>query len=149
MRKIAIILLLLGAFYSCKQDSSTSLNVKTILRGVKINTISYQYSNCEESVCISNSDTISLRNKAEYNTQGMLTIFTIFKSEGALQYSRDDVLNDTALLCNTHIELENKWRFICDTVITNEKDTLIVKAVAENAVKSRINNQVIIFEFNE
>lgn len=144
-RKLFVSIVVTFLMFGCNVQKKGDLKIKNILIGIEINGAN-QYVYDSESTYIINSDSISLRKKAEYDNKGELKLITLFKSEGALTYSRLDILNDTALLNYTGISIKNNWRHINDSLITNCNDTLAVKKQGEKFFVNKNNNILTILE---
>lgn len=143
--KLLVSIVLSFLIFGCNVQQKGDLKIKNILIGIEIN-IANKYVYDSESIYVINSDSISLRKKAEYDNKGELKLLTLFKSEGALTYSRLDILYDTALLNHTGISIKNNWRFINDTLITNCNDSLAVEEQGEKIFVNKNNNRLTIFE---
>jgi hypothetical protein len=133
--------------FSCDHSKENSLKIKAIFEGVYIdNYCLYTYSNDFYSV---NNDTFSLRTKIEYDTSGCLLSFVLYKPEGQLEYTKDDILKDSSLLQLTKGTYMQNWKNINNTLF-NGLDTLKVNSYTnENGNKvmiNRKNDDVIIFE---
>lgn len=144
-QKLYVSIVVTFLVFGCNAQKKGDLKIKNILIGIEINGTN-QYIYDSEPTYVINSDSISLRKKAEYDNKGELEFLTLYKSEGVLTYSRLDILNDTALLDYTGISINNNWKFINDSLITNCIDTIAVKEQGEKIFVNKNNNRLTIFE---
>ncbi|MDR2651937.1 MAG: hypothetical protein LBC68_06435 [Prevotellaceae bacterium] len=131
---------------SCNSDEKNP--IKSILTGTYVEHYSsYEYS---DDFYIVNNDTISLRSKIKYDKSGNLLNLILYKPEGALNYTNDNVLNDMSLLqfaCGNYIQT---WNIVNDTLLINDIKSLKVqthyKQNGEKIMISMNDNQITIFE---
>lgn len=131
-------------FLNCTGHKSVGLNIKNILTGHKVIGVGYVYD--DEPLYVIGSDSISLRVKVEYDSVGNLKSLTSFKPEGALTYSKSDLLNEPALLDYMGVNLANNWKLINDSLITDGRDAVAVKAFGEKRYMTKDTDRIIIYE---
>jgi hypothetical protein len=147
-KQFLIFIIIAFLTFSCIHKKEKPFKIKAILEGVYIEDYClYAYSDDFYSL---NNDTFSLRSKIEYDMSNCLSFFVLYKPEGALEYTKDDVLNDPSLLYFTNGTYIQNWKNINDTLLFNGLDTLKVKSyINETGNKFMINwkdDDVIIFE---
>jgi len=86
--------LVMMCFANC--GAQTELKIVEMFTGIEIVDKNYVYSN--ESVFNLNNVQYSLRSKAIYNLNGEIEQLIIFKPEGALEYTKSQLLEDKSLM---------------------------------------------------
>ena len=89
---------------SCKRIDKQK-TIISILKGIEVDS-NYVYS--DESILVINNKKYSLRAISEYEN-GKLNKITVFKSEGILEYNKQDVINDIAIAEYYGFPLEQNW----------------------------------------
>ncbi len=110
----------------------------------------YQFAD-EDAKYYIGTDTLSEMSSVEYDKTGELLSITLFKSEGILKYTKDEVLKDLKLLDFVGAKYKQNWTFINDTLLVNESDTLNIEIIATERdrqvlLKRKEGKNVIAFE---
>lgn len=112
--------------FSCRNQV---VPIKRILKGSSLPNAHEFYYN-EEALYILDSDTFFIRSAIEYDNFGILSGVTVYKTEGSLLYTKNDILNDQGLMLLLNIRSEvSDWKYIDNNIITNNVDTLHVKKI--------------------
>ena len=112
----------------------------------------FNYSFCYDpnSVYFIANDTISVRSISEYDDTGNLTKFLIYKPNGVLEYSNNELMRDTLLFQSIGGKSVKDWKFIENNKITNNMDTLEIETTNNNLginiLINRNDNSITIFE---
>lgn len=133
--------------FSCNMQKE--MNIKRIIIGFLVEENYF----CEdhELIYFTDTDTIAVRSVNEYDNAGNLIKYIRFASEDYLEYSIDDLMNDTLLLQLVGGKSAKVWKFIENNKITNNADTLEIETTKNNLGMNifinRKGNSVTIFEF--
>lgn len=132
-------------------NTQKEIKVHRIIKGVLVeNFHNYTFNNDLSSVYFTEKDTISVRHISEYDDTENLIKYSIYKSEGVLEYSIDNLMKDTLLFQATEGKSAKDWKFIKNNIITNNKDTLEIENVKNNLGMDiliyRKGNSITIFE---
>ena len=133
---LTIAVLLTGGCHS--QD----YHVKEIFTGVKIEHESYVYS--EESLYSINDQSYSLRNKAIYDDSGRISKLFIYKSDGTLEYSADDLnlSTDKKILEITGFPFNQRWTYAENSIFDGDTKVAEVTMSGENILMRANGNRV-------
>jgi hypothetical protein len=122
-------LIVIVLFSCCQAQKSEQLSVSKVLKGMLIeNGQQYQFADEDAKYNIA-TDTLSLMSSVEYDKTGELLSITLFKSEGILKYTKDEVLKDLKLLDFVGAKYKQNWTLINDTLLVNESDTLNIEII--------------------
>lgn len=123
--KISYTLLFICLLLSCNVQKN--MQIKRIIKGVVVeNFYNYTFSDDPNSVYIAGKDTVSVRYISEYDNTGSLVKFSIYKPEGILEYSIDELKEDTLLFNYTVEKSVKDWKLI-DNKIAHNTDILEVE----------------------
>lgn len=121
---VALILLV-----CCQAQNSRQIGVSKVLNGILIEqSQQYQFAD-EESKYLIGSDTILLRSTVEYDETEELIRLTLFKPEGALKYTKEEILKDMKLLDFVDVKYQQKWILANDTLLLVGADTLNIELI--------------------
>jgi hypothetical protein len=127
------------------------IQIKRIIKGV-VGEYAVIFNDDSNSIYIVGKDTISIRRISEYDNTGNIVKFSVYLSEGILEYSIEELMADTLLLnFSTAGRSVKDWKFVGNNKITNGTDTLRVKTRKNNFNKRILVNQkqniITIFEY--
>lgn len=145
---ISYILLFICLLLSCNVQKN--MQIKRIIRGVIVENLeNYTFSDDPNFVYIAGKDTVSVRYISEYDNAGSLIKFSIHKPEGTLEYSIEELKEDTLLFNYTGGKSVKDWKLI-DNNIINNTDILKVETTKNKSGMSilinRKGNIITIFE---
>lgn len=145
---ISYILLFICLLLSCNVQKN--MQIKRIIRGVIVENLeNYTFSDDPNFVYIAGKDTVSVRYISEYDNAGSLIKFSIHKPEGTLEYSIEELKEDTLLFNYTGGKSVKDWKLI-DNNIINNTDILKVETTKNKSGMSilinRKGNNITIFE---
>jgi hypothetical protein len=72
---------------------------------------------------------VSIRDVIEYDSIGNLIKYSRYLPEGILEYSIDELKNDSLLLYSVGWENVKDWEFVGNNKIANNKDTLEIETI--------------------
>lgn len=94
-------------FSSC--DAQDKTTVMEILTGKEVGNAGYIYS--DDSIFKLGNKEYSLRSKAIYDADGNIQQLVVYKSEGKLNYNRNDLLGDKKLLDYYELPFQQKMSY--------------------------------------
>lgn len=146
---LLLIFLIICLLTACKIQKEVKVN--RIIKGINVDDFSnYIYSNDTNSVYITQKDTFIVRSISEYDNKGNLIKFSIYKSEGVIEYSIEELMKDTSLFKFTGGKSMKNWQFIDDITISNNIDTLKIETSKNTHSKNILinikGNYITIFE---
>lgn len=103
-------------FFSCNQRETC---VKSIMRGVEIKDGGYQFS--DESLININRIYYSLREVANYASDGSIMELIVFKPEGQIIYKRGDLIVDKEILRSLDIPFHQRYYLKGDSIFDQDK----------------------------
>lgn len=129
------------ALLCCKKKSkNTTLE---IFKGYEIVNENYVYS--EESIFKIKDKTYSLRNKVFYNNQGEVDKLLVYKSEGIIEYTKEEIMKDKLLLETVGLPLSLSWSYDEGILVINE-EKMKLKKVKDNVLLGNDRNKVIFYK---
>lgn len=134
--------LLIFSVISCK-GQDTEKKVISILSGIEVVSSEYVYS--EESVFKINDKEYSLRAKADYENGELIKII-IYKSEGVIEYSKDDILKDSAIATNYGLPTRQNWKFTKSKGLLKDNEVIKVKLSDDFIIEAKEGNNVLIYQ---
>lgn len=149
-QKLFLSIILMMLFYGCQTPISEQIHVKRILKGTVVRNSQY-YQFPEDAKYVVGNDTLSLSSKVDYDKFGELVCLTLYKSEGPLNYSKEEVIKDMNLLNSVEERFKQIWYLVNDTLLVIEADTMNVNInkkanEIESFVYRKNDNCVVVFE---
>jgi hypothetical protein len=135
---------LLVSFLGCKGQNS--IKVKELCIAIEVENDNYVHS--ESSLFEIGSHIFSLRQKAIYDSDGMLEKLLVFKSDGILEYSRNDIQDDVRVIENAGLPNSQNWSYKDNSIIKDDGSQLRVESLDEKTFKSKENGKTIIYKLN-
>lgn len=130
--------------FSC--NNPTSKKVSEIHTAIRIDNKGYVFS--EESFIEINGSYYSLRQKAIYDDEGDLQTIILYKPEGKIEYQKDDLKKDKAIIKNTEMPLNQQWIFRNGKLKT-ESQAIGVQKVNDSLVMTNIGIETIFYELKK
>jgi hypothetical protein len=127
------------------------MRVHKIIKGIFVEDFyDYTFSNDPNSLYFTEKGAIFVRNVSEYDDTGNLIKFSVYKSEGVLEYSIDDLMKDTLLFQFTSGGSVKDLVFIDNNNIAYNRDTLKIETTKNylglNVYINRKGSSITIFE---
>lgn len=113
-----IIILLLSFFVAGCSVHRDRILISEIMIALPLNDSSYHYS--DDSEININNQKYSLRYKAKY-LKGEMIQFTKYATEGAIDYSMEELKNDTAIYRNLDIPMKQNWEIKANSILSSDK----------------------------
>jgi len=104
-------------------------NITSIFRGLEV-TAGYIHS--PESELNIDDKKYSLRDRADFDKSGNIFKLTIYKSDGNLEYSRDELLKETLLLKNIGLAVTQNWMYSSDKGLVKENKIQPAKMIDDS-----------------
>tara|TARA_R110002049_G_scaffold286226_1_gene467889 strand:+ start:3916 stop:4377 length:462 start_codon:yes stop_codon:yes gene_type:complete len=143
-KSVFITTLMLG-MTSCKGQIETN-KVIEIFKGIEIGNDSYSFS--EESVFELNGQKYSLRGRAFYTLDGNINNLIVYKPEGALEYDKDDILNDSDILGFYGFPINQNWTYKNNQLVNKKGEVIEVQKVNEKLLKLKETDRITFFKIN-
>jgi hypothetical protein len=126
------------------------MQIKRIIEGIVVEDFyNYVFGDDPNSVYIAGKDTVSVRYISEYDNTGSLIKFSIHKPEGVLEYSIEELKEDTLLFNYTSGKSVKDWK-LSNNNINNNTDILKVETTKNqfgmSILINRKGNKITIFE---
>ena len=145
-RKQFLSLSLLVILFCCSSNNTgKAIKVTTVIHGTYVKYYSHHYYSYyydkEDTPCyVIDKDTFVFRSKATYDENGIISELLNYYPMGSLKYSKDDILNDIAILNFPKHAYNSKWKYLNDSTITHKQDTLLVKNVEKEYDEKILSN---------
>lgn len=134
--------LLIFSVISCK-GQDTEMKVISILSGIEVVNSDYVYS--EESVFKLKDKAYSLRAKADYENGELIKII-VYKSEGIIEYNKDDILKDSAIASNYGFPTKQNWKFTNSKGLIKDYEVIKAKLSDDFIIEIKEGSSVIIYQ---
>lgn len=145
-RKYAVNFLLISLFsfifISCA-NKNKKYKIVEIFYGVEVVDDGYIYSE-GSNFKVDENNKYSLRHKAIYGEDGIIIKFIIYKPEGILNYTNDDLIKDKKILVNFGIPFSQKWTYMNNQLI-DDNGKYITKAKKIDKLLLMVKKQGVIF----
>ncbi|MHA4847190.1 hypothetical protein ACX0G7_23695 [Flavitalea antarctica] len=115
-------------FTSCKNHIQER-RIRLIFTGIEV-LPGYVYS--PESEYKVNNKLYSLRDVAEYDPNGSIIKLTIFKPEGILEYDKDHLIKDSALLKSVSLPTRHHLKYVSEKGLIDENKIFPVEVINES-----------------
>jgi len=123
-------------------------SVQEIINGLQLEDgSSYIYS--EESLIELGKEKYSLRKKAIYDLRGNLMKIEIYKPEGILSYTKEEILQDSILFELLGFPLKQSWYFQDNKLVKENNKTIKVFMLEENYLKTNENGSIILYRISQ
>lgn len=137
--------LVMMCFANC--DAQTESKIVEIYIGIEIVDKNYVYS--EESVFNLNNVQYSLSSKAIYDLDGEIEQLIIFKPEGALEYTKSQLLEDKNLLDYYGFPTYQNFIYSGGFIIKSENERIKVVKAGEDYLISNSSDKVQFYRLNK
>lgn len=137
--------LVMMCFANC--DAQTESKIVEIFTGIEIVDKNYVYS--DESVFNLNNVQYSLRSKAIYDLNGEIEQLIIFKPEGALEYTKSQVLEDTNLMDYYGFPTYQNFIYSGGFIIKSENERIKVIKAGEDYLINNSSDKVQFYRLNK
>lgn len=137
-----ILILLLFNIVNCMPEGD-KLKISGIVNTVQVDGKNYEYS--EDSHFEINGLYYSKRTEASYDDNGVLKLFTLYKSEGKLEYEKQDIDGDKAIIEFSGLPLKQGWAFEHGKL--KKGDNIInVEMINDSLIKTNEGKKVTFFK---
>lgn len=138
--------LVMMRFASC--DAQKESKIVEVFTGIEIVDKNYVYS--DESVFNLNNIQYSLWSKAIYDLDGEIEQLIIFKPEGALEYTKSQLLEDKNLLDYCGFPIYQNFIYVDGYIIKSENEKIKVVKAGENYLISKSSDRKVqIYKLNK
>ena len=107
--------------------------------------VSENYVYSGESHFILGEKHYSMRKKAIYNEKGDLKKFILYKPEGILEHTKDEIESDMAIINNSYIPFKQNWVFDGEVIDKGNEKISVVKE-GERILKTTVGRRVIFYK---
>lgn len=129
-------------------DAQTESKIVEIYTGIEIVDKNYDYS--EESVFNLNNVEYSLRSRAIYDLDGEIEQLIIYKVEGAIEYDKNQLLEDKNLLDYYGFPIDQNFIYSDGYIIKSENERIkVVKAGEDYLISNSSDRKVQIYRLNK
>lgn len=128
---------------SCNTHSRKR-NITSILRGTEV---SSGYNHSPKSEFKIDNKEYSLGVKADYDNSGNIYKLSIYKADGVLEYSRDELLKDTFILKNVDLNLHQNWIY-SSKGLAKENEIQSVKMVNDSMLIFNEGNVTVFYKLD-
>lgn len=145
LKKLNKVLLSVSTIFilSCSH-CKVNKRITSVFNCVVIDNGSYVYS--DEAILRINGESYSLREKADYQTDGRIFSLTVFKPEGALVYSLNDILSDTAILENYGFPIQQNWFYKGGEILYQKNKVFKVEVVNDSLLKLSEGHNIVFYK---
>lgn len=140
------IILFLSNLIACSSVSYKKYRIVEIFNAVKIESDNYVFSR-ESTFNIDRRHKYSIRQKAIYDKEGVIEKFILYKPEGIIAYSKENIIQDKRLLEYSGFPFIQKWFYVNKTLIDEKGNKIdgIIK-IDEFLLKLEIGRKVVFYK---
>lgn len=126
-------------------EVQNSFRVKELCTAIEVDS---NFVHSESSLFEMGSQIFSFRQKAIYDLTGMIEMLIVYKSDGIIEYSQNEIKEDMRIIENADLPGNQSWIYNNGNIIKGDSIQIRVESLDEKTFVSKENGKIIIYKLS-